>query len=356
MGALTRVIRKILPKDRLPVLLTGLLVTGAFLGMYVAQPAALRFLDYRFYDMLLRQSYTEKTAGAVVIVDIDEASLKAVGQWPWPRYRVAQLLEKLRLAGVMAVGLDILFSEADRTSPVKLKEQIKADFKLDVDFGALPEQLQDNDVILGGVLSRGPFVPAFYLDVGVGGPPDPDRVVEPLSLAYIKKDQAAAPLEWLTEARGLIAPVPALCQGAPRMGFFNTVSDGDGIIRRVPLLAASGGKVYPSLALATVMRAVGLKTALATVSSSGFESLKLADGLVIPMDAKGRMLLNFRGGGQPFPSVSAADILRPGADLSAFEGKIVFVGASAAGLRDLRATPFGSDRPGVEAHATIVDS
>ena len=124
----------------------------------------MRFLDNKFYDVILRRNHSQKTSQLVEIVDIDEKSLDEFGQWPWPRYRVALLLQKLREAGARSVGMDILFSEADRSSPKILQQSLKKDLGVEIGFSNLPDQLEDNDTLLASILAQGPFVLGFYFD------------------------------------------------------------------------------------------------------------------------------------------------------------------------------------------------
>ena len=125
-------LKKILKSDKTLLVTAGILASLVMAGLYVVQPTVLRFLDYKIYDQLLRRQHTTKTSGVPVIVDIDEKSLGALGQWPWPRYRVALLLEKIRLAGAMSVGMDMVLAEPDRTSPALLRQQIGRPYRTDL--------------------------------------------------------------------------------------------------------------------------------------------------------------------------------------------------------------------------------
>jgi len=155
-------LKKFFKGDKFLLLTTGLCTSFLMVVLYVLQPQILRFLDYKIYDQHLRRNHSEKTSGIPVIVDIDEKSLAALGQWPWPRYRVALLLEKIRLAGALAVGMDVVLAEPDRTSPALLKKQIKNELMVDVTFQGLPPALEDNDALLANVLQGKPYVLGFY--------------------------------------------------------------------------------------------------------------------------------------------------------------------------------------------------
>jgi adenylate cyclase len=146
-----------------------------------------------------------------------------------------------------------------------------------------------------------------------------------------------------------------LSQAAGASGFFNVSPDPDGILRRVPLVIEHQGKLYPSLALATLMRSLGVKDVLLKTDDRVAESL-CVNRTVIPLTSKGSLLIRFRGKSKTFEYVSAADILSDRVPKGKIQGKIVFVGTSASGMKELRSTPFDPIFPGVEVHAMVVDN
>ena len=142
-----------------------------FLGIVVAtligilgQSGALPlyYVDNLFYESLLRAQASGVTSDQVVVVDVDEQSIAEIGQWPWPRYRIAQLIQKVGDMKPSAIGLDVIFSEPDRTSPATLRENFKKDFDLSVTFSGIPDRLTDNDELLGQVLGQTRTVGANY--------------------------------------------------------------------------------------------------------------------------------------------------------------------------------------------------
>jgi adenylate cyclase len=316
-----------------------------------------RFMDMKIYDTMLSRVHNKAITGVPVIVDLDEKSLAEQGQWPWPRHRVAMLLAKISNLGAASVGLDIVFAERDNTSPVVLKEQLKEELQVDVGFTGLPPALMDNDEVMAGVLSQGPFVLGYYFNFGarIGVPGDNECSLHPVSTAVIKSATAVDMDQFLFSARGVVCNVEPLGSAAKSSGFFNTVPDPDGILRRTPLLIKYQNKYYPSLSLATLMAATGAKQIMIKVTRTGVESVRLGK-TIIPVDKIGRLLIHFRGKGNRFEYISATDILNDRLPKDALKGKIVFVGTSAAGLKDLRTTPFDPVYPGVETHATVVDN
>ncbi|MBI5519884.1 MAG: adenylate/guanylate cyclase domain-containing protein [Desulfovibrio sp.] len=352
-------LKKLLQSDRFLLLATGFAVSLLTAALYVIQPGILRFLDYKIYDQQLRRNHSTKSSGVPVIVDIDEKSLAALGQWPWPRYRVALLLEKIRQAGALSVGMDVVLAEPDRTSPALLQRQIKKELMVDVSFQGLPKALEDHDALLASVLSGKPYVLGFYFSFSKAEADqqkqDGDCLIKPAQVALLSAPGALPPEQALHSAFGAVCPLPVLAGAATATGFFNATPDPDGILRRVALLINYNGQLYPSLALATLMQATGDPAVLLKLDTQGADSMRYA-GSVIPVDRAGQMLVNYRGGGGMFPYISAVDIIEGRADPALLNGKIAFIGTSAAGLKDLRATPFSAVYPGVETHATILDN
>jgi len=354
-----QLLKKIFRNDKFLLLGTGLCTSLLMCVLYIIQPGILRFLDYKIYDQHLRRNHSTKTSGIPVIVDIDEKSLSALGQWPWPRYRVALLLEKIRLAGALSIGMDVVLAEPDRTSPALLKSQIKKELMVDVSFQGLPKALEDHDALLASVLTGKPYVLGFYFSFSRAEADQQkqtgDCFIKPAQVALLSSPGALPPDQALHSAFGAVCPLPVLAAAATATGFFNATPDPDGILRRVALLINYNGALYPSLALSTLMQATGDPSVLLKLGPQGTESMRYA-GSVIPVDRAGQMLVNYHGGGGKFPYISAVDIMEGKADPTLLQGKIAFLGTSAAGLKDLRATPFTPVYPGVETHATILDN
>lgn len=345
------------------ICLTGVAITLAMVALYALRPGWLQFQELKLYDVTMRGQASTVRSGLPVVVDLDEKSLSAYGQWPWPRFRVALLLARIKAAGALAVGFDIVFAETDRTSPETMRRMFREELKLDVSFDGLPAALGDYDAVLAGVMRDAPSILGYYLEFDRSASPDfpPASPCElpPLRLTILSSPGARPLPDWLPNATGAVCPLPRLLATAAGAGFFNTIPDPDNIVRRSPMLLAKGETVLPSLSLATTMLALGVKNAVARVGEGGVESLTLTlpggEKRVIPLDGQGRVLVNYRGPGGSFARVSAADVLTGNIPPDALYGKIVFVGASAAGLRDLRATPLDRAMPGVEVHATLAD-
>ncbi len=334
------------------IALCGIAFSCILLFFVVYRPDFLDVLDKKLYDVMHRTLgvYGEPLP---LIVDIDEKSLAEFGQWPWPRYRVAHLLEKLAAAGPSAVGVDIIFAEPDRTSLKEVQRGLRTELGLELSLAGIPDMLHDNDAVLSDVLARGPYVAGFeFLTHGDGTVPPG---LFPLDVIMLHDADTPLADADLFEAAGVVAPLSTLAGAFKSAGFVNVGPDNDGVIRRIPLLMRFSGRIYPSLALATVMQAVGAGNVFLKVSSLGPESLRLGE-TVVPLDAAGNVLIRYRGTSKSFEYISAADLLHDRVDIKKIAGRVVFVGSSASGLKDTFAIPLDPIYPGFEVHASVADN
>jgi adenylate cyclase len=332
--------------------LTGSAVVLGTAALYIAQPPPIVRLDWKIYDSLLPLRAAPQPSPVPVVVDLDEASLLEYGQWPWPRYLVADLLDALNEYGVAAVGLDIMFAEPDRSSPERLAAALRRDRGAALNLESLPRNLRDFDQLPAEALRRSPAVLGFYgrFDGTVA-----DLDLPPSVNCIEQSSPGAIPLERsLPSAGNAVLPLPILRDKAP-LGFINAAPDGDGIVRKAPLLIRAGNAVYPSLALRSLMLALGSKTLIVRSGPYGLESVRVGQ-LTVPVDAKGAMYIPFVGPRKSYSYVSAADVLRKTAPPESLKGRIAFVGTSAPGLLDIRATPLDPVYPGVEIHAAVLDA
>ena len=334
------------------IALYGLLFSFLFFGVATYRPAVLSTLDNKIYDVM-HSSLAGYGAPLPLIVDIDEKSLAEFGQWPWPRYHIAHLLEKLATAGAASIGIDILFAETDRTSLKEVQRDLHEGLGIELNLEGIPDRLHDNDALLAEVLGRGPYVMGYkFLASGDGkflpGPLPVDIII------LHDSDNPGATLD-LFGGTGIVAPLSVFAKTIKGSGFVNVRPDDDGIIRRIPLLMRFEDRIYPSLALATVMQAVNAQKAFLKVSTLGTESLRV-NNTVIPIDAFGNLLIRYRGKRKSFEYISAADLLNDRIDPKRIVGRVVFVGATAIGLKDTYATPLDALYPGVEIHASVADN
>jgi adenylate cyclase len=312
-----------------PWLLLPLVVVAA-LSIY--RPSFLAWGERATYDTLVRLDWTHRLDGRVAIVDIDDRSLSTIGQWPWRRDVLGSLLSQLRSAGASAVAVDILFSEPERTEPNGASTDAQ-----------LADALRGGRVVIGY---------AFKFDAV------PDAAAEcsrhPLNVAIVGNahDDDADPFFHATSG---ICSLPALTRAATGSGFLNAAPDSDGILRRVPLLLEFRGRVYPSLALAAVTAATDSRADVLRIANANTLSLTLG-GASVPLDGKSDVLVRYRGVKGTFPYVSAADVLTGRVGAETFARKIVFVGTTALGMREVVATPLDTLFASVEVQATIADN
>ncbi|GAB6907335.1 adenylate/guanylate cyclase domain-containing protein [Desulfosarcina cetonica] len=345
----------LLKNGRWRVIGVGLVVTAGMMVLYLFPPGFLTVLNHRIYDALLQASPRRETTGIPVIVDLDERSLQRFGQWPWPRYRVAALLEKIHHLGAEAVGVDIIFAEPDRTSPRTMVKDLHNDLSLNVSIYGLPDELMDFDRVLADALARGPFVLAYKFFAENADMQSSTCRLYPLRTAILAPAGVGRNTADIFTPTDVVCTIPVLAEAAGSSGFINIAVDEDGIYRKVPLIMRWNGAFYPSLALATLMRAHRSGNIVMQVAHQGLVALRIGT-TTVPVDPWGQLLIRYRGPSPAFPHYSAADILDDAVPGNRFKGKIVFIGASAAGLKDNRATPFDPTSPGVEVHATVLDN
>ncbi len=200
------------------VVLSGFLVTVVFVCVYLAQPAFFSLLGLKTYDVMLRSMSSEKRGSEPLIVDIDESSLAAFGQWPWPRYRVAKLLDKLNRAGAAAIALDTLFVEPDRTSILRIQREMKRDLEIDFSIKGLPASFEDNDVVLADSLAQGPFVLGYSFNYGES--PNSDiSLLHALDVAFMGRQSSPMLQACFVEPQGVITSLAEFARAAPGFRF-----------------------------------------------------------------------------------------------------------------------------------------
>ncbi len=311
---------------------------AAFLAVY--RPALFGRLDDSTYDMVLRTAGAKRPGTSVVIVDVDERSLATIGQWPWRRNVVGRLVTALHAAGPSVIAIDVIFAESGRDDG---PDRRAAEPGVATPDDELATALRKSGVILGYGFTFDP------------GPPSKRRcVLHPLGVAVIQPP-GETPSEPIFRATGAVCNLPVLAQAAGKSGFLNAAPDSDGILRRVPLLAELDGAIYPSLALSAVATVTGARNPALQVSNVNASTLTIGDR-TIPLDAKGSLLLGYRGKKRSFPYVSAADVLNGAMPVDVVRGKIVLVGTTALGTREVVATPLDTQFVGVEVQATTVDN
>lgn len=319
-------------------------------------------LENLAYDTRLNMTLPRTVDERIVIVDIDESSLRELGRWPWPRNTIARIVDRLfEHYGVRAMGFDVVFAERDTSSGLEILQQLAEGplagneiFREQV--RRLEPQLR-HDAAFARALEGRNTVLGYFFRQSVGEGEEPASGMLPTSLGTV--DAIGADALPLANPEGYGANLPILQEAAAGGGFFDNplVSD-DGLFRRVPLVQRHDGRLYEMLALATSRAALGwpdieLEIAREGDSYHAIEAIRLGERR-IPVDRNGAVLVPYLGPQGSFPYVSAADVINGEVDPEILEGRIVLMGATAAGLLDLRSTPVQNVYPGVEVHANVV--
>jgi adenylate cyclase len=347
----------------LPLLLALLHASG------VLRVGFIQRVDDIIYDARLRATMPSSMDDRIVVLDIDEKSLAEVGRWPWARNRLADLMDELfDRQRIALVGFDVVFAEPDESSGLKrLKQLAEGELKGEASFAAKLGQLQgslDYDARFAESLKGRAVVLGYYFTSDRDG-----RVSGSLPEPVMTRETVGSRLISFTSWSGYGANLPILSAAAPAAGFFNSITESDGVVRSVPLVAEYKGRYYESLALSMFRALIGQPAVSPgfpqdvpfVKSYQGLESILLKqDGrtLAIPVDARVSSLVPFRGYGGPsggsYQYVSVADVLAQRLPPKALEGKVVLLGTTAPGLLDLRVTPVGETYPGVEVHANVL--
>ena len=323
----------------------GFFLLAVLIAIRISDPAPLEELKLRSFDLFQTIKPRDDSARPVVIVDIDEPSLAAYGQWPWPRTLVAQLLDKLFEWQTKAVAFDVVFSEPDRTSP---SEVIRYFHNLDEATRDRLLQLPSNDEVMAKALGRGKVVlgqAGIRTDDGIAPKAMPETGV-----ALLGPD----PTPYLFSFPKLLRNLPELERAAAGRGLFTIATERDGMVRRVPLVMNAEGRIVAALAIDLLRVTSGAGAVLVRSDASGVRQVAVSE-LGLPTDQNGRVWLHFSRH-DPARYVSAKDVIEGHVAPERFAGKLVLVGTSATGLLDIKTTPVHAAMPGVEIHAQLLEA
>ena len=352
--------RRLLPKTGTLLALSLLL---AAVSVRIADPPWVEYLRANTFDLYQTLSPRPPISQPVVIVDIDEKSLTWLGQWPWPRTLIARLIDVLGKSGARGVAFDIVFPEMDRLSARHLADVLP---HIDARTWRKLKTLPDNETVMAEAMRR---VPTVLGQVGLNTwlPAEKPRtkIRSPFRVTI-----GGDPRPFLEDFQSLLANVPALEKAAAGVGLFSINSESDGKVRRVPLLARINDDLRPALTLELLRAVYGTNTIITRRNEAGMESIvlqirpELGGGqFVIPTDSQGRIWVHFskpdtfntpNNSGRLY--LSASDVIEGRVPRKRIAGKLVLIGTSAEGLKDMRATAVTHRMPGVEVHANILES
>ena len=324
-----------------------ILLLFALVPLRLADPEPLEELRLRTFDLFQVLRPRQQTIRPVVIADIDEASLKEIGQWPWPRTVVADLVAKLRAAGAVAIGFDVVFAEPDRMSPAVAAATFR---DLDAETREKLAALPSNDVVLADAIKK-----AGNVVIGQAGAPAPvPRLDGEAALRTGFAVLGPDPGRFLVRFPGLLRNVLPIEQTAAGRGLFSINAERDGIIRRVPVVMKAQDELVPSLTM-EMLRVVSHASAILVRTDQAGVRAVAVPGLEIPTDGLGQFWVHFNSH-DPARFVSAADVLNGRVGADRLRGRLVLIGTSAVGLLDIKTTPVERTMPGVEVHAQILES
>jgi len=333
----------------------------------------LDLIELRTYDLRFVMRGQKKPNNAVVMAVIDERSLDKEGRWPWPRSKIADLIDILNQEGAKVIGFDIGFLEPDENSNLKLINQFENQIgalniknnKLS-DFINMGKAKADNDLALAKAIKNssadvilGYFFHTSKAGLGYEIPFDEiDRrlsQIEPSKYPLIIfEDQKPEDSPFL-KAYAPETNLELLTKVSDASGYFNTTPDRDGVLRWAPLIIQFGENIFPPLAMQCVWHYLDKPQLMVEVVIYGVEGIQMGKQF-IPTDEYGRILINYLGPPNTFPTISITDILNDKYQKGIFKDKIILIGATAEGIYDLRNTPFSAVHPGLEVHANVIDN
>jgi adenylate cyclase len=321
----------------------GLLIGLA--ALRIADPPPIEELRVRTFDTFQRIDPRVKTERPVTIVDIDEKSLAKLGQWPWPRTRIADLVANLTKLGAVVIAFDVIFSEPDRLNPDAAADTFR---NLDEVTREKLRALPSNDQVFADTMRRSRVV------LGESGLPtvlsEPDPTLPVTGLAMLGEE----PQRFMFKFRGLLRNTAVLEKAAAGRGLLTINPERDGIVRRVPMIMQAQGTTMPSLSFEMLRVVTGTGTIFIKADHAGMTSIGVK-GFQIPTDRNGQLWVHFAHY-DPTLYVSAADVLDGSVKPEMIESKLVLIGTSAVGLNDIKTTPVSAAMPGVEIHAQVLEA
>ncbi|UCE33760.1 MAG: adenylate/guanylate cyclase domain-containing protein [Deltaproteobacteria bacterium] len=351
-----------------------LYLTLLVIVVFLVAPSFLEIVELKTLDLRFKSRGVLQGTDAVALAVIDEKSLDTEGRWPWPRSKIAHLVDYLSDDGAKVIGFDIGFLEPDENSNILFIRQLESRLKKlalenkDLErFLAESKILADNDLILARSLKRsranvilGHFLRMSQKDLGYEiSSKEIDSRIEQIRKSKYPVVQFPPgedfDVKLILEAYAPEVDIPILTQAADSSGYFNMIPDLDGAVRWLPLIIKCRDQFLSPFSIQCAWHYLGWPPLIAKIASYGVKGIQMGNTF-IPTDERGQMLINYLGPPKTFPHYPITEIINGEIAKGAFKDKIVLVGATAQAIYDMRNTPFSPVYPGLEAHATIIDN
>ncbi len=358
---------------RLTAFRVSLLSTLSVVLLYVwaSQFTLLRNLEAKALDLRFHLRGMQQPEAPVILVVIDDRSIAELGRWPWSRRRFAEIVQRLHEAGAKVVAFDLLFTEAETAIEQTLLGRVRQALEaLDGPLQAAEREAfehlvrrmaegSDADVAFASAMrAAGNVVLPFAMTVGrTSGQPQPAQLMPPplitraafRILQNLGADQPSVGLR----GQAIMAPIDPIAASAAALGHVDVAFDTDGTPRYDYPVVEYQGEYYPSLAVQVVRVYRGLRPEEVAVRFG--HGIQLGP-ITIPTDESMRLLVNYLGPPGTFSTYAFVDVLQGRLPDTTFRDAIVLIGGAASGLADTFVTPFTATLPGVERHATVIDS
>jgi adenylate cyclase len=317
-----------------------------FAALRIADFAPIEEIRVRTFDSFQRIEPRKKLATSpVAVIDIDESSLRKLGQWPWSRTKIADLVADLTRLGAVVIAFDVIFAEPDRLNPDVAADTFR---NLDDETKTKLRALPSNDQVFADAMRHSRVV------LGESGlaevQAELDNTLPVTGLAMLGED----PQRFMFRFPGLLRNTPVLEQAAAGRGLLTINPERDGIIRRVPMIMLAQGVTMPSLSFEMLRVITGTDTIFIKSDEAGIKSIGVK-GFQVPTDANGQLWVHFARRDASI-LIPAVDVLDGRVPPEKIKGKLVLIGTSAVGLNDIKTTPVSRAMPGVEIHAQVIES
>jgi adenylate cyclase len=348
-------------------------VIGIVCALFVTGSPIFELIELKTYDLRFRSRGYLKPTPAVVLALIDEKSLDTEGRWPWPRSKIARLVDILSRDGAKVIGFDIGFLEPDENSRLGLVQQLGREIQtLKIDnpkLSAFIQQSQldaDNDRALAKAIQNAAssVVLGYFFHMSESDfdykilPGQVEKQIERISdskYPIVMDNRSGNGIDPFITAFMPESNLTIFTEAAAASGYYSVKADPDGVVRWLPLIIKCGDDLFPPLSVLCTWFFLDRPQLIVDVANYGVKGIQMGPRF-IPTDENGEMLINFLGPVKTFPHISISDILSGRVSAGTFTGKIVLVGATAMGTHDLRATPLSPLYPGVEIHANVIDN